>query len=161
MTKHFTIELDDATAVHIEAMAAEVERTVEEEIQVRVDWTVGEERKPTPTGPAIGDDEPDPLADIDRAGPPTASPRSKTGRWRVGAEVPRGDPRMVAWERYKQTEDYANTRRWAAHADHVDGSLWAAFIEGFEAALTAYHSKTYTPAPGPAGASRPGSRSSG
>jgi hypothetical protein len=40
-------------------------------------------------------------------------------------------PLMVEWERYKQTDDYANTRRWALVDAHVDGSLWAAFSRGF------------------------------
>ncbi len=51
MTQHFTIKLDDATAKHIAAMAAESALTIEEEIRVRIECTVGEERKPTPTGP--------------------------------------------------------------------------------------------------------------
>jgi hypothetical protein len=44
------------------------------------------------------------------------------------------DPRMIAWEKYKLTEEYANTRGWAQYAQHVDGSLWAAFLVGYEAA---------------------------
>jgi len=42
------------------------------------------------------------------------------------------DPLDVAWELYKSTEDYANTRRWALYEAHVDGSLWAAFAEGWK-----------------------------
>ena len=44
--------------------------------------------------------------------------------------LPKDDPRLVAWEAYKATNDYANTRQWALHEAHVDGSLWAAFIAG-------------------------------
>lgn len=42
---------------------------------------------------------------------------------------------MVAWEAYKATEEYANTKQWAAYPEHVDGSLWAAFDRGYAAAL--------------------------
>lgn len=48
--------------------------------------------------------------------------------------VSKDHPLMRAWEAYKQTEDYANTRRWAAHEAHVEGSLWAAFERGWRAA---------------------------
>lgn len=48
--------------------------------------------------------------------------------------VPADHPLMIAWENYKQTEDYANTKKWAAYAEHVDGSLWAAFARGYHAA---------------------------
>jgi hypothetical protein len=45
--------------------------------------------------------------------------------------MPKDHPLMKAWEEYKQTDDYANTRKWALHAEHVDGSLWAAFSQGW------------------------------
>jgi len=49
------------------------------------------------------------------------------------------DPRMVAWEKYKETKDYENAHRWALYVEHqvshphIDGSLWAMFQAGFEA----------------------------
>jgi hypothetical protein len=49
----------------------------------------------------------------------------------VMAPVPPDSPLMIAWELYSATEAYANTRRWALHDQHVDGSLWAAFHEGW------------------------------
>jgi hypothetical protein len=49
--------------------------------------------------------------------------------------VSAGHPLMVAWSEYKQTDAFNNTRRWALHERHVDGSLWAAFEEGWRAAL--------------------------
>lgn len=52
----------------------------------------------------------------------------------VETEVSTDDPRKVAWDKYKKTSTYANTRRWALKEEAVDGSLWAAFIAGFEAA---------------------------
>jgi len=51
------------------------------------------------------------------------------------------DPRMVAWKVYEATEEYAKTRRWALFNEHVDGSLWAAFIAGFDAARAAEKEK--------------------
>jgi hypothetical protein len=42
-------------------------------------------------------------------------------------------PVMIAWEAYKTSPDYANTRNWALREAHVDGSLWAAFFAGFNA----------------------------
>lgn len=51
----------------------------------------------------------------------------------VQAEVPRGTPMRDAWESYRLTDDYRNTLRWAIHAEHAPGSLWAAFVKGWEA----------------------------
>lgn len=48
--------------------------------------------------------------------------------------VPKDHPLMVAWEKYKATEDYANTRKWALHDAYADGSLWAAFEKGWNGA---------------------------
>lgn len=49
----------------------------------------------------------------------------------ISSAVPSDHPLMLAWGAYKLTEEFANSRRWAAHAAHVDGSLWAAFVEGW------------------------------
>jgi len=66
------------------------------------------------------------------------------------------DPLMIAWKAYQETEDYANSYKWATAAiehvvlpeptdpmanrwteDHyrqfVQGSMWAAFMAGFRA----------------------------
>lgn len=40
---------------------------------------------------------------------------------------------MRAWSAYKATPEYANSRSWAKHSEHVDGSLWASFMAGWEA----------------------------
>lgn len=50
---------------------------------------------------------------------------------------PSDDPRMIAWTAYKATEEFSSTRKWAGYPQHVEGSLWAAFIEGFAAAASA------------------------
>jgi hypothetical protein len=48
------------------------------------------------------------------------------------------DPRMTAWEKYKTTEDYANSVRWAGYDDNATaGSLWAAFLKGHTVAMEA------------------------
>lgn len=46
---------------------------------------------------------------------------------------PADHPMLVAWNAYKLSEDFQNTRKWALHEEHVDGSLWAAFIAGYAA----------------------------
>ena len=51
----------------------------------------------------------------------------------VMAAVPADDPLMVAWESYQETEDFKNTKRWAKNPEHLQGSLWAAFMSGFRA----------------------------
>jgi hypothetical protein len=51
--------------------------------------------------------------------------------------VGKDEPVMIAWNRYTGTDDFPNTRRWALHEQHVEGSLWAAFSAGFHAALAA------------------------
>lgn len=62
--------------------------------------------------------------------------------------LPKDHPMMIAWEHYKATEDYANTKKWACaarvedHDDlslvitypHTEGSLWGAFTAGYRAA---------------------------
>lgn len=50
------------------------------------------------------------------------------------APVPNEHPLMKAWEAHKQTEEYANSKKWAANERHVDGSLWALFEAGWRAA---------------------------
>lgn len=38
---------------------------------------------------------------------------------------------MVAWNAYKRTEEFANSMRWLDKSEHRQGSMWAAFLEGF------------------------------
>jgi hypothetical protein len=52
----------------------------------------------------------------------------------VSGPVPTDHPLMQAWTAHKATEEYANSRRWAHHEEHVDGSLWALFMAGYMAA---------------------------
>lgn len=49
--------------------------------------------------------------------------------------LPEDHPLMQAWRAYTQTDSFKNTRYWATKADeYVDGSLWAAFMAGWEMA---------------------------
>lgn len=48
--------------------------------------------------------------------------------------VPNDDPLMIAWEKYSTCSDYANSLKWAAHDEHRQGSMWAVFMAGWEAA---------------------------
>jgi len=76
------------------------------------------------------------------------------------APVPDNHPLMVAWKKYQQTDEFANSKKWALQIApmvqamdpdgeakrlydimpreqrerHVQGSLWAAFMAGLEAA---------------------------
>ena len=75
----------------------------------------------------------------------------------ASAEVPMSDSMRQAFENYKETSEYANSKHWALRvapmfevgedraavcdlmpmeqrSRHVDGSLWAAFVEGWNAA---------------------------
>ncbi|KKL11623.1 hypothetical protein LCGC14_2543900, partial [marine sediment metagenome] len=38
---------------------------------------------------------------------------------------------MIAWNKYKESDDFINTKKWASHSEHVDSSLWAAFMNGY------------------------------
>ena len=55
-------------------------------------------------------------------------------------EIPDDAPVMLAWKKYEASDEYANARKWALHKEaddrqHVDGSLWNAFIEGYRMCL--------------------------
>lgn len=47
---------------------------------------------------------------------------------------PLDHPLMVAWQAHQATGDFANGKHWAAHPEHLQGSLWALFMEGWMAA---------------------------
>ena len=58
----------------------------------------------------------------------------------VSEPMPADDPRLIAWKKYQETEEYSNTTKWALDTNasddqrqlYVEGSLWAAFIQGYE-----------------------------
>lgn len=46
--------------------------------------------------------------------------------------VPADHPLMIAWNAYKETEDFVNGKAWASKNDtYMDGALWSAFMVGF------------------------------
>jgi len=52
----------------------------------------------------------------------------------VEAAVPADHPMMLAWEAYRQTDEYRHSFKWASDVQHRPGSMWAAFVAGFNAA---------------------------
>lgn len=52
--------------------------------------------------------------------------------------IPSNHPMMLAWHKLQESPDYVNTRNWAKYPDHVDGSLWAMFMAGWEACEEKY-----------------------
>lgn len=48
--------------------------------------------------------------------------------------LPNDSPEMKAWERYKASERYANSLHWLKQ-QHYEGSTWAIFDEGWQAAM--------------------------
>lgn len=46
-------------------------------------------------------------------------------------EVPKEDSMKIAWEKYKLTDEYANSFKWAEDKKHRNGSMWAAYTHGF------------------------------
>ena len=47
-------------------------------------------------------------------------------------KLPDDSPILIAFNQYKATQSYENTKKWALYPEHVEGSLWAAFMEGWE-----------------------------
>lgn len=48
--------------------------------------------------------------------------------------LPTDHPEMKAWEEYKNSDEYKNSFNHAAQEQHRDGSMWAAFDEGWRSA---------------------------
>ena len=53
------------------------------------------------------------------------------------APLSKDHPMLVAWNKYKDTDDYENIRRWVCHPGHTDGSMWACFLAGWNANMKA------------------------
>lgn len=51
----------------------------------------------------------------------------------ISRPLPSDDPILLAWQAYSAGEEYENTKRWASKVEHIDGSLWAAFLAGWQA----------------------------
>lgn len=46
------------------------------------------------------------------------------------APCPKDAPLMIEWEKYRQTDEFKNSFKWAADLQHRTGSMWAAFAAG-------------------------------
>ncbi len=48
--------------------------------------------------------------------------------------VPSDHPLMIAWNAFKETEDFANGKAWSLRGEeYLDGAFWTAFMAGFQA----------------------------
>lgn len=61
--------------------------------------------------------------------------------------VPNDHPEMKAWKRYVASPQYDNSYKWAVREEHRQGSMWAAFDEGWRAAMDYEHSDRAEVAP--------------
>jgi hypothetical protein len=53
------------------------------------------------------------------------------------AKVPDDSPLMIAWNAWRETEQYANVLAWAGKLQ--EGNLWAAFMAGYQADASDEH----------------------
>jgi hypothetical protein len=54
----------------------------------------------------------------------------------------KNDPCLIAWERFKQSDNYKNLRRWALHGEeYIDGQLWGVWNRAYFAAIDASKEK--------------------
>lgn len=51
----------------------------------------------------------------------------------IETQVSENNPMLIAWNKYKASDEYQNSRNWAKHEEHVDGSMWASFVIGWNA----------------------------
>ena len=49
-------------------------------------------------------------------------------------EIDKNDPMFILWDEYKASAEYKNSFKWAGQERHRDGSMWAAFVQGYVAA---------------------------
>lgn len=54
---------------------------------------------------------------------------------------------MIDWEKYQASDEYKNSFRWAAHEEHRQGSMWAAWLAGRQSAITSDQWITISDAP--------------
>jgi len=53
----------------------------------------------------------------------------------IMSAVPEDHPLMRAWKAHQATADFANSKHWATVPEHLQGSLWALFMAGFNAGI--------------------------
>lgn len=49
-------------------------------------------------------------------------------------QVPSDHPMMIAWKKHQSTDEFKSSKNWAKEHEHLDGSLWALFVAGWNAA---------------------------
>ena len=50
----------------------------------------------------------------------------------LSTPAPKDAPIMLAWEAFKETSEYVNAHRWARQEAHTEGSMWFAFLAGWQ-----------------------------
>lgn len=55
----------------------------------------------------------------------------------ASTEVDRQSLLWIAWKAFQKSESYANSVKWAAQPEHLEGSLWNMFSVGFLTATEA------------------------
>lgn len=77
---------------------------------------------------------------------PEPPPQPKEDWVEAAAPVATSDPLMLAWNEYKKSKEFANSKKWAVATNYDDGrpipsefrtsnlegSMWAAFVAGFQ-----------------------------
>ncbi len=69
-------------------------------------------------------------------GSSTPAPTGEIIMTGISQQLPAHDPRMIAWEAFKSSAEYAEAKRWTTEPGG-NGALWRAFIAGFNAIQTA------------------------
>lgn len=54
---------------------------------------------------------------------------------KVTQELSKDHPMMKAWDNYKEGKAFEVTKKYAMDPSCVEGSLWAAFVSGWESAM--------------------------
>lgn len=52
-------------------------------------------------------------------------------------------PVVVYWSEYEASERFENAKRWAVKPENLQGSLWAAFVAGWDAHETSVSKKRF------------------
>ncbi len=46
-------------------------------------------------------------------------------------ELSKDHPIRIAWDKYKESEEYRNSFKWAGFEEHRVGSMWAIYEQGY------------------------------
>ena len=59
----------------------------------------------------------------------------------VMSPLPADHPMMVAWNKHKATDEYANDLKWVAREEHREGALWSLFVAGYRHAAAQHQAE--------------------